>query len=1380
MRVSRRELPLMVGGFAGGLLIAIGIVAIWVMLTTGSEDSFALTAPADAHKIANDSSGLIGYTHNNIAKRVVADRRAVRRTRGDLSFRATRITWRDPRNPDFARVGELRGVINASMAQSGGVIVRSAIVSNGDIYVHQARTGGEWNYQRVLDRMKGDEPEGPKRLFVINSLAVMNTRVRVNTPDRQFVINNLAAAIPRVDLSGPNLPAPRVLVSRATGTLAIDNGNYPFTITGARMQFPETGLEFNIANVSTAETRFSDLSGVYGKSIPGIGLRATGRADNVRFQDIRFVSPKLPENGIAAFNFKIDPIGAVRTRIELANGSVVSEGSNIRGGATIIFGNGQSEVVAMDARFDPLNVALIRKFLPDTVEIPYEGTITGTARGSNGLINFDVNTRLTSADVRTPFLTHLTGSAYFSEAGFELRRLNANLRDVPLLALRAVMPGLPLSGNVSGRVSLTGSPRAAPMNLNLRLELALGVAIVDGTLDLRGAEPAYNLSGRLLAVNLDQLLAPKLPPVFVSANFTFNGSGSNPETMNARAHVEGRFTGWRATPRDSLHIDLAFRSGMVTIDTAAVKLASMTGNARGSWRFVGEGSGAIGYQVTFEPITPFGPYFPGIGDEDAEGNMRITGTMSGRTSRMVLAGDAGGSNLKVGEWGASALESKYEFVLGPAVPEIRFNASARDLTTPTAGGYTTATASMTLVSPAFALDIKADRAGTGGGLEIFADGRIPPTGTREVILHRAKLDLGEEQWALVNPTVFAWSSTPNAPVTIANMEFREANGDGMVRINGRVRPPASADFQIETASLPVDDVQRLLGKRPVIAGELTSNLTLLVTAGVPRVTGKFTLHSAVVQDVSFSSLTGEVDYENDQLITTATAVVDSAGKLDLRAELPLDMRFGDSTIIRMRDTGPVRITLVSDSIALAPFAVLFPEVENVTGRLIANVSVTGTVQAPQLSGTVAVHNASARVIPADETYDSIYAVIALENQRAVIQQMVARSDGVMTASGSIEFRDLNRPVFDVTANFRDFRAAGVEGQTAAQANGEAHLRGPMDGAVLTGAVELSDGYFPVPIVFTSPLDDELASLAMPGGAPDPNAARPSSFMDNLRITNFRVTAGESLWFSMPDARAELTGDLEFDKTGDDIRITGTLTGERGQYTLRAGPIVRRFDVVHVEVRFLGDTEINPLINITASRLIVDPAGRQVEIRVRVGGTMRAPTLSLASADAPNIPQSELLSFLLFGQSTFGLTGGGLIPGQALVQETFVGGLTELLSLELEDELIDAGVSFDIFQLRFGNRIANLTEPSLVVGEEIADNVFITVETGLGALFGGTQGLGATTVRLEWRINPTTTARAGWELVNPARAMRGVTVALPALQTSQDRQFTFDLTKRWSW
>ena len=75
-------------------LIAFALVFGWVALTGGQDKTVSLQAP-DTHR-ANDSTGLIGYTYGRIAGRVNAERRTVRPSRGDLSFRATRIPLPPP------------------------------------------------------------------------------------------------------------------------------------------------------------------------------------------------------------------------------------------------------------------------------------------------------------------------------------------------------------------------------------------------------------------------------------------------------------------------------------------------------------------------------------------------------------------------------------------------------------------------------------------------------------------------------------------------------------------------------------------------------------------------------------------------------------------------------------------------------------------------------------------------------------------------------------------------------------------------------------------------------------------------------------------------------------------------------------------------------------------------------------------------------------------------------------------------------------------------------------------------------------------------------------------------------------------------------------
>ena len=268
---------------------------------------------------------------------------------------------------------------------------------------------------------------------------------------------------------------------------------------------------------------------------------------------------------------------------------------------------------------------------------------------------------------------------------------------------------------------------------------------------------------------------------------------------------------------------------------------------------------------------------------------------------------------------------------------------------------------------------------------------------------------------------------------------------------------------------------------------------------------------------------------------------------------------------------------------------------------------------------------------------------------------------------------------------------------------------------------------------------------------------------------------------MADARAELAGTLIVNKRGDELRVTGDLTGQRGTYVLRAGPILRRFEVTRATIRFLGGEQLNPAVDITARRRVIDQEGNAFDIDVRIGGTLLSPTLALASESAAPIPQSELLSFLLFGQPSFALGGASAVPGGDVLVETAFGGVSELFSLQLEQALIDQlGASLDIFQIRLGGSPLDGFEsfsPSVVVGKEISPNVFLTVEGAVRSLFGSAQSSTTVAVHLEWRITDVMTLRGSYEPVNQIALLRGFNVALPTVVRYQK---TIELRRRWTW
>jgi hypothetical protein len=154
--------------------------------------------------------------------------------------------------------------------------------------------------------------------------------------------------------------------------------------------------------------------------------------------------------------------------------------------------------------------------------------------------------------------------------------------------------------------------------------------------------------------------------------------------------------------------------------------------------------------------------------------------------------------------------------------------------------------------------------------------------------------------------------------------------------------------------------------------------------------------------------------------------------------------------------------------------------------------------------------------------------------------------------------------------------------------------------------------------------------------------------------------------------------------------------------------------------------------------------------------------------------------LLFGQPSFALGGASPVPGGDVLEQALVGGISELFSLQLEQTLIDQlGTSLDIFQIRLGGSpLDESFSPSLIVGEEISPNLFLTVEAAVHSLFGSAQNSTKTfAVHLEWRITDVMTLRGSYEPVNEIALLRGFNAAFP---TDVRYQKTIELRRRWTW
>lgn len=1366
--------PLVAAGVAAAAT-GILLTGLWVLRGGGGTQPApeapatidSLIARADSlapSRVPRARAPVIGAFDSGVARRLLARAPSTRPLVGTLAITLGDVVWREPDGVEFARARRATGGLDLRTLRNGDILLRDVTVDRPVVTLREE--AGRWNYEVVLaDLLDGEEVRGGgERLARLQGVTVADGTVDVSTPVRTFSLEDLDGQLRRVDFTGPGLPEPRVEVAWGTAILVqpVEDRRLALRVEDGTARILEEAVAFDVARMTVEGAALADVHGVWSAQLPVYGVEAEGRAVLVRLEAMsQFFRDREPPAGTASFYWSVEPLAADAIRVGITDLEFESLGSGVAGSLALRVDTGSIALREADLRVDPLTTALLGAFVDS---IPYEGTLTGTVRGTGGALSFDLSASLTTAGVPEPFAARVAGTVATGAGGFTLRGVTAQLDAIPLAALRAFVPSLPFAGTLSGAIVLTAAPDAAPMDVDVRLNVAAGAVVLSGVLDLTGAVPSYDLRGRLEEVDLQRLLLPAAPPVSLSAEFTLAGRGRTGADAEATLRLRGRFAGWHAASGDTLAVVARIERGVATVDTLAARLATFSLAADGQWRFLEPLSGLVRYSADITSLAPWGPFIPLVGDSVAGGSLALAGTLAGSLDRPQLDGELRGAHLRSGEWAARSIEGRYAVRWAPDVPEGEVTLAVEDLETPTAGRFPTVALDVTLARPDFSLTLAAERE-SGGVVEVEATGHVPPTGPRDLVLRRARADLAGGRWALVAPAAFQWGEDG---LLVEGLDAREDGGGGVLRVDGRLLPFERADFQMEAAELPVADLQALLGRRPVVVGQLWTVANVRGGGGAPTGSIQFRLDDGAIAGVTLGRMEGTLEYATNLLRVRALAALNAEGAFDLQLDLPAIIDLAGARRFALVDSGAVAGSLTATAVSITPLEPLLPQLHDLTGRLDGRVALAGTVAEPAFDGRLVLTGGAVRVPVLGQTYSDIGGQMVLEGRRLTIPSVQVSSDGPLTLTGTLTFEDLTSPVADLAIELARFRPADVRGLEDAAVFGEIAVTGPLDALVMTGGLRIEDGYIPIPEFGPRPGDmfADLPELGQPAAGPGQGA-----IVAGLTIRDLTVDVGTDVWFSAEAARAQLGGQLTVNKSGETYILQGTLTGQRGTYTLQAGPIIRRFDILAAEIRFLGTPEPNPALDITARRIVYDPGGRQIEVEVRIGGTLRTPTLNLASADAPAFPESELLSVLFFGRPTLEVGGAA---GESILEGTFL----ELATLELEELLIqDLGFAVDLFQVRFGpGGLGGFGSPTFVLGWELGSDVFLTAESGVAALLDNeANSLNTWALRIEWAFDRRSRLRASYEPVTPSRFVRGLGVALPI---TRRQQFAIELRRRW--
>lgn len=986
-------------------------------------------------------------------------------------------------------------------------------------------------------------------------------------------------------------------------------------------------------------------------------------------------------------------------------------------------------------RMHPIQMELVKGLAGPKFQLPLSGVVTGTA-----VVSGNTKTQLAGnvdiAHEDRGDYSQLTGTAAVRlSTGGASPWLDLNLvaRPVSLAEVGRFVPSIGLQGRAVGPIRLTGSLSNLAVASDLRLPDG-GQLVARGTVGLTGAQH-YDLALGLKVFNLRTVLVNG-PETSLTMTASARGSGFKPATMNATFAADLAASKWDSLAVDSGSVRIAIASGLATVQRLNLSGAHTRVSADGSFGLVASRTGTLNYRVDIDSLGALDRVLPHTGPDTGsiqprpavvaravqraradsariarrtevqrvatgqplprlvvdtpkatpitlKGKLVAAGTLSGNISNFNTRGRLGATDINVHGNAARMLVGEYAWT------NARTPASAIAL----------AVRGDSISATGFAFDSLAAnvsyRAQDGGGrVEVLVrQGDQRDYGLKGDYLVNSnlrQLRIADMQLRFDTTT---WQSTHAATIesrpggiSVQNLELRSGSmsriyANGLLPLNGN----ANLDVAIE--NFPVGDLLDLLQSDVDLHGLVSVQGTLQGTLASPRIRGALGMVGGVYKGDTVPDLRGTFGYANRSF----------TGNLDLlhrggmpmatvTANLPLNLALSGATSPRLLHQ-PLSIDLTADSLPLELIPAFTGVVSEVHGVGAGQIAMRGTFDHPSLTGSFRLNKGIVRVASTGMYVDNVTARMSMANDTVRIDTLSGRSGrGTIAVTGGLGVGNWRDPAFSLTTEVRN---AEVLNNDHGRLNADADLRltGPLNRPYINGRVQITSGIVTINNSSSQNVisagDPALFSVADTALMADKDLfpAR-SPILENMRV-DVSLGVNRNTWLRTTDANVEIYTDfpIEVHVSHSALALTGAIGTDRGDYTF----LSKRFTITRGSATFVGTPDLNPSLQATGEYQVQLTNAPALNIQVLIGGTLKAPKLTLQSDAQPPRTQSELLTLLAFGGPTTNLLqpegsslGGAGGPGGVVGQSAQVA-MTRL-------EGVAIGVLFEQVQTRAGKAL----------------------------------------------------------------------------------------------
>ncbi len=980
--------------------------------------------------------------------------------------------------------------------------------------------------------------------------------------------------------------------------------------------------------------------------------------------------------------------------------------------------------------------------------VPLEGPLSGTfsARGTANDFRFAVDMTQGQGRFALGGTVRKRGDDPYA---FDVAGRVDNFRIGSLFGKPGMFPG-----PVSGPIALSGGG-GGPYRFDVALTGAQGMFDVRGTFT-PGTVPSYTVAGRIQGLDLSSLPGmTNLPATRLTGTIDVEGRGTTPETFAGRVAFDaspGSTVG--GVPIEAGTVRLTAENGVLNVQRLLLAVRGARLEASGSLGLTAAAPVVLNFTVDAPNLGVLGALLPppGAYEPAIAGSLQASGWVGGTLRYPEVAVNGRGSGLRWTQYQADQLAFEARLQRGATVwtGNVRVNGEGLAFGNQTARSLALE-ANLAPEAASFGIDLRKDEntdLQASGILEL--DG-LKPSG---VLLRSMNLRLRDVHWTLAVPE--ARLARTEGGVFVQNLRLQRTGtaAAGFIEANGVLPTTGEANLTVTMGGIEMAELRQLVPTMPEVSGTLALNASITGPVERPALVLDATVDRLAYGGLTTDRLSLQGRYDAGVMRLDADVLMAGRPVLDVDAGIPMDLALGGLVpTFALRRNDPLTANIRADSLPLQLVAAALPTVlEQGEGSAVAQVSITGTLDNPRVAGTAGVAGALT-IVPLGVRWQQIDAALRLEGQTVTIERATARTgeNGIATVTGRVVLDPLDQPDLQLTLTTRDFLAIDKEDVATLQADADLFITGRLPRAELSGQLTLEDGTIYIPELGEQAEADivDVDVGALGADTVSAGVATTAGMMGMLVPRDLSVRIGESVWLESGDSRIQIEGELTVYEAAGALRVYGSLNAVRGTYVLAVGPVEREFEVVRGTVQFSGTPDLNPRLDIVARHEVRsrEPGTPDIGVLVNVGGTMQAPTLALSSETRPPLPESELLTLLLFGRRSSELANLPQEFTQGIILEQLLGGV---LTNQLEE--LCAGLSiFDYCRLRArptGSGFAGIPQfgtdifafASLEAGKEVFEDAFLVLEI-VDLLSDPKLGVSG-----EWEATRSWTIRGAWEPV----------------------------------